>query len=239
MPNHWVYGCFNEKYKNVIDWNSCKLIFLDIDGVLNHFYLKTYNYHLWDNVLMLPIQYFTQNFSMDYLEKLYIDPIVEPCFYPQIEFIDKEKLNILAKLQNSMPNLYFVITSNWRLSFSIEILEKLLLYPLKILGTTSALTEVNPTSNKNKFYRSDEVRHWLMDFYQGEIVKLAILEDDVFLYGQDVFLKDFIVLTDMETGLLESQMALILKNLAKVNNIKNFFIADKKDILAQIESLHI
>lgn len=215
----WVYGSINSIYKDSINWKSCKIIFLDLDGVLNYFGIDTRYFASTAEALQANIQPFVQYFVPDYLAKLYCSAPIEPRYYLQRQWIDQDKLKLLLALQEQEKDLYFVISSNWRLTFSLEVFSELLLYPLRILGKTSALSEIrnyhSDYKEDQKLYRSDEVRYWLSTYHPEATYHIAMLDDDEFLYSQDAVLQKQLILTDIEYGLLPEQQDAILETLNK------------------------
>lgn len=140
-----------------------KLVFLDIDGVLNHqLYYKEMRQHERRNTS----------------EVLY--PEVGDGIPIMLSDIDSERVEFLNTLAEDVPNLYFIISSTWRQGRTIEELQntfKLKGFKGNIIGKTPSfrLADWNYTPP-----RGMEIACWLTHYAKGfdREIKYVIFDDD-------------------------------------------------------------
>lgn len=210
-PASWLYGAIDKHNLAIADWLSLHLVFLDIDGVLNRFGVPAVAEGDPEELLGQPLAPLLERFSESYVAWLYRTPWIGPRDYRFLARIDPAPVRLLTDLQRQDPRIHFVVTSTWRLDWSLAHLSQLFLHPLRIIGTTPALSEACYQLRAQRqsglgaltASRADEVRYWLDTHLPRSVqtIRLAILDDDEFLFSEDPALGRHLVLTDIERGL--------------------------------------
>ena len=167
--------------KEVIKQTTMKIIFLDIDGVLNH--------EIW----FKSKEYALQSKQVNLLHEKNLERASKEAF--DVSMIDPEKVSLLNSLVKD-TDAKVVVSSSWRKNRTVEELEYLLNELLglqaEIIGKTPIL-DFQPLPNQDYSYsvpRGCEIKAWL-EINKGILgvkmskVKYVILDDDSdFLYWQ-------------------------------------------------------
>lgn len=151
-----------------------KIIFLDIDGVLNEFYPNNTlnmieNAHYWEQ--RKENKNFVYNFMLKY-EKAIKENIGKQTYFTFVEDIDFERVEVLNKIiKESCAKI--VISSSWR-GMGIDNITLLLclrgfLYPKSIISATPRLTGIK---------RGLEIQSWLDS--NEEVLEYVIIDDEMF-----------------------------------------------------------
>jgi hypothetical protein len=149
-----------------------KVLFLDIDGVLNssqHFKRTT------------ELRNKTSKLGLDYQDSEWLTNIDPIC------------TNYLKQLMRMIPDLNIVISSTWRKSHPIGLFKKNLSEMLSI--SPDRILDKTPSLHGDGQVRGDEIQDWLNN--HPEVTKFAILDDD----SDMAHLKDKLFKTTWEHGL--------------------------------------
>jgi hypothetical protein len=154
-----------------------KLIFLDIDGVLN-------SHQWWHERPKIPSDVLMRNPSVD--EDHNLDPV------------NMERLNRLVRETGAQV----VISSTWRITRSLLQLREVLHrngFIGQIVGTTPRIHSKTKGGIYMATIRGHEIQKWLETHCQHQELSFVILDDDV---DADPF-RDRLVRTDLRTGGLQ------------------------------------
>ena len=157
-----------------------KIIFLDMDGVLNSIQSHTFFHQIGD-----------QNWFKDYL------PDTED--FQDIRTYHSEICPIacsnMKKLLDNHPDIRFVISSTWRRLYPLDFFDAL----FKHIGMTTEDKVIGRTPYMSGYDRGDEIQSWLDDALGvHEIEQFVILDDDsdmAHFLGTDNFIQ-----TDVKVG---------------------------------------
>lgn len=130
-----------------------KVLFLDIDGVLNssqHFKRTT------------ELRQKTSKQGMDFRDSEWLTNIDQVC------------VNHLKHLMSKVPDLHIVISSTWRKTHPITLLKKNLSEMLNV--NSDRILGITPVLWKNGEVRGDEIQAWLNE--HPDVSRFAIVDDD-------------------------------------------------------------
>lgn len=131
-----------------------KIVFLDIDGVLNSYQSSTF----WHN----------KRDQQKWENELYDDWKGSLKEYLALEF-DPIAISNLEELMRRVPEAKIVISSTWRYGETVESLKKIFhCFPL----ISNAIIDKTPTGGK---IRGDEINAWILS---NQVDKYVILDDD-------------------------------------------------------------
>ena len=149
-----------------------KVLFLDIDGVLNS------SQHFKRTV---ELRNKTSKRGLDFRDSEWLTNIDQTC------------INHLKHLMNKVPDLHIVISSTWRKSHPLELFKKNLSEMLKV--SPDRILDVTPSLGKNGEVRGDEIQDWLNR--HPSVTRFAIVDDD----SDMAHLHDHLFQTKWESGL--------------------------------------
>jgi hypothetical protein len=183
---------------------ATKLLFLDIDGVLNHAYTK--------DCVHVPADHFkvTQFFDHDEVDE---NGIVR---LPGLHGMDREAVERLNRLCAAVPDLEVVLSSTWRRTMGAKYTEM----NMRRQGYAGPrIVHITPTDVRARKFsesvqRGHEIQAWLernLDLEKAESdLRMVILDDD----SDMVHLKPHLVQTNPYVGLTDADVDQCIKRLS-------------------------